>query len=147
MTGEPSKRIRKITVLFIESSEARDDCGSRMIFWIADDRYLSAVRAYHLTFRHGVDRVVSSFRVDIRFQRKQQFFYGGFIEDRYVSHRLKCRYDLCAFDCRQYWSTSAFLNSDLLIGVDPNDENVPELARACEITDVSDVKHIEASVR
>ncbi len=118
-----------------------------MIFWIADDRHLSAVGSYHVTLRHRLDGVISSFRVDVGFQSEQEFFDGGFTEDRYESHWFERRNDFRAFASRQNRPARSFLKGNLLVGVDADDQHITEFSRAGEITNVPDMEHVETSIR
>src|ERR1051326_757179 len=117
-----------------------------MIFWIADDRHLSAIGSYHVTLRHRFSRVISSFRVNVGLESEQEFFDGWLTEDRYESHGFECSHDFRAFRCRQDRSPGSFLKRNLLVGVDPDDQHITEFSRAGEITNMSDVKHVETSV-
>jgi hypothetical protein len=85
--------------------------------------------------------------MDVGFQGKQEFFDSWFVEDGYKRNGFECRYDLCAFACRQDWPTIAFLNRDLFIRVNADDEDVSEFSCTREITDVSDVQNVETSIR
>ena len=84
-----------------------------MIFWIADDRDLSAVGSYHVTFGYGVGGVVRALGMNIGLECQQELFDGWFVEDRDVGHRLKCRHDFCTFTCWQHRSAGAFLKQQL----------------------------------
>jgi hypothetical protein len=82
----------------------------------------------------------------IRFQCEQQFFNCRLIEDRDVSYRFKCRHDLRSFSGRHYRSTRTFLKRDLFIGIDADHEHVAQFAGTGQVSNVSDVKHVETAV-
>src|ERR1043166_1926505 len=117
-----------------------------MIFWIAECRHLSAVGSYNVTLGPPGGRGISSLRVNVGLQSEQEFFDGWLTEDRYESHGFESRHDLCAFRRLQDRPACSFLNRDLFIGVDADDQHVTEFSRAGKVTDVSDVKHVETSV-
>jgi hypothetical protein len=85
--------------------------------------------------------------MNIRFEGKQELFDCWFVEDRDVVDRFKCGHNLGAFFCGQDGPARSFLNGDLIIGVNANDQYVAQLSRACEISNVADMKHVETAVR
>src|SRR5215467_6317399 len=111
-----------------------------MIFWIADDRHLSAIRSYHVALGHRFGRVISPFRVNVGLQSEQEFFDGWLTKNCYEGNGFECRHDFRALCCRQDGSPCTFLKRNLLVGVDANDQHITELSGAGEITDMSDVK-------
>jgi len=117
-----------------------------MIFWVADDRHLSAIGSYHVTLGHRACRVVRAFRMNVGFQSEQEFLDGRFVEDRYKRNGFECCHNFSAFSCRHDWPAVAFLKRNLFVGVNADDEYVAELSCACEVTNVSNMKHVETSV-
>src|SRR6185369_5999485 len=118
-----------------------------MIFRVADDRHLPAVGSYHVTLRDCVGCVVRSFRVNVRLERQQKLFECRLVENRDVVHGLQRGNDLGPLIGGKDWSASAFLNRDLFVCVDAYDQNIAELFGAGEVTDVSDVEHVETAIR
>src|SRR6185369_2726281 len=110
-----------------------------MIFRISDDGDLPAVGSYHVTFRYAFSRVIGAFGVNVWLESEEELFDGRLVEDRDVRYRLECSYNFCPFLRGEHWPARAFLNGDLFVGIDADDEYVAELARACEIAYVSDV--------
>jgi hypothetical protein len=117
-----------------------------MIFRIADDCDLTAVGSYHVTLGDAFGRVVGAFRVDVWLEGEEELFDCRLVENRDVGYRLEGGHDLRAFGRGQDWPTGTFLNRDLLVRVDTDDQYVAEFSSAREITDVADVKYVEAAV-
>src|SRR6185369_1784807 len=112
-----------------------------MIFWIADDCDLAAVRSYHVAFRYRFRRVVGAFSMNIWLESKQELLDCWFIENFDVGDRLERSDNFSAFRCGQDWAARALLNSDLFVGVNANDQFVAQLSCAREISNVPDMKH------
>src|SRR6185369_7123752 len=118
-----------------------------MIFWIADDCDLAAVRSYHVAFRDRFRRVVGAFSMNIWLECEQELFDGRLVKNRDVGDRLERSDNFSAFRCGQDRPACSFLNSDLFVGVNANDQYVAQLSCAREISNVADVKHVEAAIR
>src|SRR5690349_23617626 len=118
-----------------------------MIFWIADDCDVAAVRSYHVAFRYCFGSVVGAFGMNVWFECEQELFDCRLVEDRDVSDGLERSDNFSAFCCRQDWPARPFLNRDLFVGIDANDQYVAQLSCASEISNVADVKHVEAAIR
>ena len=117
-----------------------------MIFRIADDCDLAAVRSYHVAFGYGLRSVVGAFGVNVGFEREQELFDCRLVENGNVGDWLERGDDFGAFCCGQDWAAWSFLNSDLLVGVDTDDQDVAQLSGAREISHVADMKHVETAV-
>src|ERR1044071_7148805 len=72
--------------LRIHTSEASDDCRSRMIFWISHNGHLTAVGPYHVTFGHRLGCVVRAFCMDVGFKCQQQLFDRWLVKNRDVGY-------------------------------------------------------------
>src|ERR1044071_1549024 len=118
-----------------------------MIFWIANDCDVAAVRSYHVTFGYCFRGVVRAFGMNVWFEGKQELFDCWFAENDDVSDRLERCHDFSPFCCRQDWPARALLNCDLFIGVNANDHYVAQLSGASEISNVTNMKHVEAAIR
>jgi hypothetical protein len=85
--------------------------------------------------------------MNIWLESKQELLDCWFIEDCDVGDRLERSDNLGAFCCGQDRPACSFLNSDLFVGVNANDQYVAQLSRAREISNVADMKHVEAAIR
>src|ERR1044072_7017026 len=111
-----------------------------MIFRVANDRDLAAVRAYHVAFRYGFSCVICAFGMNIRFESEQQLFNCRLIENRDVSNNLGAVWR------RQDGPARSFLNRDLFVRVDADDKYIAQLASAREITNVAYMKDVETAI-
>src|ERR1043165_9369086 len=70
---------------------SRENSRRRMILRVANDRDAAAVGSYHVTFRHGVFRVIGALCVNVRLQREQQLFNRRFVKNCDIGNRLTNR--------------------------------------------------------
>lgn len=117
-----------------------------MILRVTYNRNAPAVGSYHVTLRHSVFGVISPFRVHVRLQREQQFFNRRFVKNSDISHRLQRVNQLCAFDSRHDRTPATFQSFDLRVRIHADDEHIAKLARAREVTNVSNMQHVETAV-
>src|SRR5688572_18448897 len=118
-----------------------------MVLRIADNCHATAVGSYHGALRNRLFGVVGAFRMNVGLQSQQELLDSRFVEDCDVSYRFERGNDLGAFRGGHDRPARAFESYDLCVGVNAHYEHVSQLACACEISHVSDMKHVETTVR
>src|SRR5216684_3292811 len=74
--------------------------------------------------RHGLSRVVGSFRVDIRAQFLQKTFHIGFGKENDVIHAAECRNQACTGTFVEDRAAGAFEIADARIGIHADNKDI-----------------------
>ncbi len=117
-----------------------------MIFRVTHDGYADAQPRSDGAFRHGFGRIVSSFGVDVRVKFFQKSLHVGFREEYDVIHTAKRGNELRAGILIEDGTAGPLEMADAGICIHAHDENVPFAPGAFEITNMSDVQGVEATV-
>ena len=118
-----------------------------MILWVANNGDANAKPRGDRAFRHALGRVVRAFGVNVGPQLFQERFDVGFGEEHDVVYAAEGRHELRARAFIEDRPAGSLQVADAGIDVHANDQNIAFAARAFEITNMPDVKHIEAAVR
>ncbi len=116
-----------------------------MIFRVADNRDPASVCRHGVPFRHGVDRVVSTFAVHIRLQQRQQRSNRGLGKNDHVVDAAEGGDELRAITRGQYGPARP-LPPRRGIVIDRHDEAIGLGSGGLQVADVPHVKKVEAAV-
>src|SRR5438874_2501239 len=117
-----------------------------MILRITDYDDRAAVFADDITLRHRVCSVIRAFRVKIGPDRLDQFFNRRFVKDRNKIDAAKRGNQFGTFIRRHKRTAVTLQKASLAIRIYGNDENISEGLSPGEITNMPDVKQVEAIV-
>ena len=112
----------------------------------ADDGDAAADFAADVAFGYGVRRVIGAFCVNVGTDVADKMLDRRFVKDGDKIHTRQRRNDLGAFFLIDIWTVFAFQKPGLPIRVDAHNENIAYLFRSGEISNVSDMKKVKASV-
>ena len=118
-----------------------------MIFRIADDHDLAAERSNDLSFRDRLRRVVGALALKIGLERLQQSRGTLLVKNRHVRHAANRGDDLRALTLVHQRTIRTLQHAHRIITVHTDDENIGDLRRALQISNVTNVKNIEDAVR
>src|ERR1700730_11562032 len=117
-----------------------------MIFGIADNGDLNAKVPSDGELGHGVGRVIGAFGVDVWKQIAEPRCNGLCAEDHHVLDGSKRGHEARSSRFIQDWASGTFQASYAGIAVYGGDQDVADLARGLQISDMADVQDIEATV-
>jgi len=117
-----------------------------MVFGVADDGHANAEPRGNGSFWHAFCGVVRPLGVNIGSQIFQESFHVGFGEEQDVVHAAKRRDELCARVLNENRPPRTFQTANARIRINADDQNIAFTPRALQITDVSHVQRVEATV-
>src|SRR6266576_3617218 len=101
-----------------------------MIFWISDNSYAPTKRSNNIAFRDSLFSVIRALGMYVWPYCKKQFCDVRFVEYCNQVNRFKRRDNLSPLTFGQYRAALAFQPGYLIIGIDSNDQQVPQRSSA-----------------
>src|SRR6266849_7464072 len=118
-----------------------------MILWVANNGDANAKPRGDSALRHALCRVIRAFGMNVGPQLFEECFDVGFGEQHDVVYAAEGRHELRARVFIEHRPAGSLQAADAGIDVHANDQNIAFAASAFEITNMPDVKRIEAAVR
>jgi hypothetical protein len=118
-----------------------------VVFLVTDNDRAAAIGLHDASLGNGIDGVVGALAVHFGLQQQQQTLDGSVAEHHDVVNRLKCGNDFRALVRWNDWSPWTLQRGDRPIVVDGNNEAIRFSRRTAQVSNVTDVQQIEASIR
>jgi hypothetical protein len=118
-----------------------------VVFLVTDNDRAAAIGLHDAPLRNGIHGVVGTLAVHFGLQQQQQPLDSSVAEQHDVVNRLKCGNDFCAlvrWNDRSPWTLQ---RGDRPIVVDGDYETIRFSRRTAQVSNVTDVHQIEASIR
>jgi hypothetical protein len=117
-----------------------------VLFLVTDNDRAAAIGLHDAALRNGIDSVVGTLAVHLGLQQQQQALGGSVAEHHDIVDRLKCGNDFGPLARWHDRSPRALQRGDRSIVVDGNDEAIRLSRGTAQVSNMSDVQEIEASV-
>jgi hypothetical protein len=117
-----------------------------VVLWIADDHDPAPVCKNTFALGYRIHGVIRPLRMKIRPNRIDKLVHSRFAEDRHRIDTSQCADYLGALAFTYEWAPVSFQTADLLVGVQPDNEETAKLFCAFEIADMPGVDNVETAI-